>query len=282
MRNWGAEVCPRFVRGFAALARRFSRRASGNVVLARRFARRASLRSCRGGFLGARLALRFCRGGLLGARPCVPVTAIPSARVRPCGSVVAVCSARVLAFLSRQFPRRASGLAVLLRLFASVHACLFSFVRKKETACGILRSYSAGSRSPFVRSRGALRLSAFVGSLRVWPFICGDLDGGTGDAGDEETELRGWLRGLCASLRNRIGFEMLSAGSTLGAARPQTCAKESSTLWTLFTLRRGYVGTNTHPCKKRKRPNQRTHACKTRVHGKTRPALIYGRAGRAV
>ena len=27
---------------------------------------------------------------------------------------------------------------------------------------------------------------------------------------------------------------MLSAGSTLGAARPQTCSKESSTLWTLF------------------------------------------------
>ena len=35
----------------------------------------------------------------------------------------------------------------------SVHACLFSFVRKKETACGSLRFYSAGSRSPFVRSR---------------------------------------------------------------------------------------------------------------------------------
>ena len=41
-----------------------------------------------------------------------------------------------------------SELAVLARRFASVHACLFSFVRKKETACGILRFYSAGSRSP--------------------------------------------------------------------------------------------------------------------------------------
>ena len=45
---------------------------------------------------------------------------------------------------------------------------------------------------------------------------------------------RGWRRGLCAFLRNHIGFEMLSAGSPLGAARPQACAKESSTLWTLF------------------------------------------------
>ena len=35
-------------------------------------------------------------------------------------------------------------------------------------------------------------------------------------------------------LRNHIGLAMLSAGRTLGAARPQTCAKESLTLWTLF------------------------------------------------
>ena len=40
-------------------------------------------------------------------------------------------------------------------------------------------------------------------------------------------------------------------------------------LWTLFTLRRGWVGANTHPCKKHQRPNRRTHACKTRAHGKT-------------
>ncbi len=48
-------------------------------------------------------------------------------------------------------------------------------------------------------------------------------------------------RGLCAFLRNHIGFEMLSAGRTLGLRAPD-CAKESSTLWTLFTLRRGCVG----------------------------------------
>ena len=43
--------------------------------------------------------------------------------------------------------------AFLLRCLPSVHACLFSFVRKKETVCGSLRFYSAGSRSPFARSR---------------------------------------------------------------------------------------------------------------------------------
>ena len=59
------------------------------------------------------------------------------------------------AALSRRF---ALGSRLSLRLcrgaLPSVHACLFSFVRKKETDCDILRSYSAGSRSPFVRSRG--------------------------------------------------------------------------------------------------------------------------------
>ena len=75
------------------------------------------------------------------------------------------------------------GDAVLLGRFASVHACLFSFVRKKETACGILRSYSAGrDRHSYVLAVLA-RLSALAGSLRAWPFLYGDLDGVTGDAG---------------------------------------------------------------------------------------------------
>ena len=61
------------------------------------------------------------------------------------------------------------------------------------------------------------------------------------DAGTELRGGRGWRRGLCASLRNRIGLVSLSAGRTLGLRAPD-CAKESSTLWTLFTLRRGCVG----------------------------------------
>ena len=71
-------------------------------------------------------------------------------RARHCGSVAAVC---------RRF---AHGIAVLLRRFASVHACLFSFVRKKETACGILRSYSAG------RDRHSCVLAALFGYLPLW------------------------------------------------------------------------------------------------------------------
>ena len=252
--------------------------------------------------------------------------------VRPiCGSVVAFCTWFT------------SGIRFYCGVLCSITpaVCLLT----NRTACGMLRFYSAGSRSPFARSRdvGAVigrggnaelvcavmrfccgvlclvyaryavplrrfvfdhacclppvrqtgrlaeccvsippgrdrhsrvlvmlaRLSALAGSLRACTFPYGDLDGIAGDTGDAGNGATGgWRRGLYALLRNHIGFAVLSAGSTLGLRAPD-CAKESSTLWTLFTLRRGCAGANTHPCKKRKCPNQRTHARKTRVHGKT-------------
>ena len=97
----------------------------------------------------------------------------------------------------------------------SVHACCLTLSAKQDGLRYLAFLFRRGSRSPFVRSRGALRLSAFVGSLRVWLFLYGDLDGVTGDAG-----LRSWRRGLCASLRNHISIAMLSAGSTLGLRAP--------------------------------------------------------------
>ena len=76
-----------------------------------------------------------------------------------------------------------------------------------------------------------VRLSGFVGSLRDYAFPYGDPDGERRDARDGERSRR-W--GVSAFLRDRIGFDMFSAGSPLGAARPQTCAKEPLALWTLF------------------------------------------------
>ena len=187
-----------------------------------------------------------------------------SVRVRRCVSGAAL-------------PSRAVGLAVLARRFSSVHArlcgsvaalflgarpalrsCRGAFPRftpavclaTNRTACDMLRSYSAGSRSPFARSRGVsavICLCWFTSGLAVslWRSRRGTKR--RGGRGDGE---RGWRRGACASLRNHIGLVMLSAGSPLGAARPQTCAKESSTLWTLFTLRRGWGGADSlrrHP-----------------------------------
>ena len=75
----------------------------------------------------------------------------------------------------------------------------------------MLRSYSAVGRDRHSCALAALaRLSALAGSLRACAFICGDLDG------LPENGERGWRRGFCALLRNHIGFEMLSAGRTLG------------------------------------------------------------------
>ena len=99
------------------------------------------------------LAWRFCRGVCRRFTPAV-CASLPVLCVRlTCRGAGLVCAA--MRFLS---PRPGFGLSLSLRFcrgaLPSVHACLFSSVRKKETACGILRSYSAGSRSPFARFRG--------------------------------------------------------------------------------------------------------------------------------
>ena len=112
----------------------------------------------------------------------------------------------------------------------------------------------------------SVRLSAFVGLLRVWPFLYGDLDGVPGTRG------WGWRRGDCALLRGRIGLESLSAGSTLGLRAPD-CAKESSTLWTLFTLRRGWVGAYSRPLCVFAQPHWPCNAFRGEYAGAARPRL---------
>ena len=207
--------------------------------------------------LGTCPALRFWRNCL------------PSAHAQHCGSSATVCprltpglpfltllclrltpSIAVLAQLLALGTR--PGLAFLLGRFASVHACCLPHGDKQDGLRCVAFLFRRVEIA-FVRSRGVVQLSAFVGSLWGCMFLYGDLDGlpgprGTGPRG-------GWRRSLCTLLRNHIVFVILSAGSTLGAARPQTCAKESSTLWTLLTLRRGCVGAYTRAV--------------TRVHRKT-------------
>ena len=53
-----------------------------------------------------------------------------------------------------------------------------------RTACGMLRFYSAGSRSPFVRSRDVGAVICLCGFTSGWLFVCSDLDGVAGDAGE--------------------------------------------------------------------------------------------------
>ena len=125
-------------------------------------------------------------------------------------------------------------------VFVSAHACCLTLSAKQD-GLRYAPFLFHRSRSPFVRSRCAgvvIGLGWFTSGLGVY---LRRSRRGAGDAWE-----RGWRRGACASLCKRIGFTMLSAGRTLGLRAPD-CAKESSTLWTLFTLRRGYVGAYTRP-----------------------------------
>ena len=65
-------------------------------------------------------------------------------------------------------------------------------------------------------------LSNLAGSLRACAFLYGDPDGER-----KGTRRTGAAARQSAFLRKHIDFAVFSAGSPLGAARPQTCAKET-------------------------------------------------------
>ena len=112
--------------------------------------------------------------------------------------------------------RSRRGLQFYCGVLPSVHACLFSFVRKKETACGVLRFYSAGRDR--LRAFSQCRCSY----LPLWVhfgFGC-FLWRSRRVTGVRRTGIRDRRRGLCAFLRKHIGLVMLSAGSTLGLRAP--------------------------------------------------------------
>ena len=288
--------------GLAALARRFAsvhaRRCGSVVAFCRRFVSGLDVLLERFA-IDSRPALRFWRGGLPSVHTCCLSrdkqdglryiaflfrgSRSPFARSRGVGAVIWLgrFTSALAVYLWRfrrgydrswlcEKERRDGGVPfVMMRFYCgvlrSVHACLFSFVRKKETACGILRSYSAGRDRHSCVLAVLARLSAFAGSLRVWPFFCGDLDGVTGDAG-----LRGNGTGGAALVRfcaTALALLCFPRGVRWGCA-PQTAPK-SLRLSGLSSRCGGVVLV-------------RIRAAVTRVHGKTRPALIYGRAGRAV
>ena len=121
--------------------------------------------------LGSRPALRFWRNCLSSAhaRRCGFVAALPAIHAQHCGSGATVC------------PRLTPSIAILVQLFALgtrpglafllLHlpwfTPVFFLIEEKETACDVLRFYFRRVEIAFVRSRGVVRLSAFVGSLRV-------------------------------------------------------------------------------------------------------------------
>ena len=172
--------------------------------------------------LGSRLYQRFSCGRLsLGSR-LLPVAALrqDSLPIPRFYSVVVV------------------RLVVLLVCFLLDHACLFPL--EKEAACGSLRFYSVGGRD---------RLLAFSLAFPVI-LICGFTSDSLVSLGRSRRGTSGVWVALYLPIRKevplwvgtsfcyRLLLSCVTAGSTLGLRAPD-CAKGSSTLWTLFTLRRG-------------------------------------------
>ena len=185
--------------------------------------------------LDVRLTLRLCRGilrlmcvGFCGSAKavvcawCAPDIAallgwLCSICVSPCGSVAAFCLGSRLSFFLCQEKR--DGLRYLAFLFRRVEIAIraFSWCR-----CGYL---------PWRVHFGLVRFFMAIP---------------TGNRGHEEWGYgrTGYGVGGAAFVRfyaATLALLCFPPGVRWGCA-PQTCAKESSTLWTLFTLRRGCVG----------------------------------------
>ena len=177
------------------------------------------------------------------------------------------------------------ALAVLSPRLPLVHAC----------PRGSIAAFTFGSRLSFFlcqEKRDGLRYApflfcrveiAFVRSRSVGAVIC--LCGFTSGlcvslwqsrrvTGVRRTGIRGRRRGLCAFLRSRIGVAALSAGSTLGLRAPNLRQRVECGSGTAASLDSLHAAAGLCWCV--------FAPAVTRVHGKTRPALIYGRAGRAV
>ena len=90
-----------------------------------------------------------------------------------------------------------------------------------RTACGMLRFYSAGSRSPFVRSRDVGAVICLGWFTSGWPFVCSDLDGVAGDAGNGGRSRRRGVGTHCVSL---LALQVFPRGVRWGCA-PQTAPK---------------------------------------------------------
>ena len=121
--------------------------------------------------------------------------------------------------------------AFLLECLAFDHACCLPHSAKQDGLRYVAFLFRRGSRSPVARSRivnMVIGLGRFTSDMSVfWR---------RSRRRTKETERRGERsrrHGVSAFLRERIGFVGFSAGSTLGLRAPD-CAKESSTLWTLF------------------------------------------------
>ena len=151
---------------------------------------------------------------------------------------------------------------VSARVFCVRSRLLFDARAKQDGLRKDTFLFRRGSRSPFARSRVAVRLSDSAGSFRDYAFSGGDPDGET-KGRRERSRRRGRVR-FCVII---LALRRFPRGVRWGCA-PQTAPK-SLRLSGLSSRCGGAVLV-------------RIRRAVTRVHGKTRPSPIYARAGRAV
>ena len=154
------------------------------------------------------------------------------------------------------------GRSIHARQYGSIAAFCLRFTpavcrtAPNRTACDRFRFYSAWVEIAIRAFSNVMRLSNLLSSLQACAFLSGDPDGGTESTARQST-----------FLRKHLVLAMLSAGRTLGLRAPD-CAKESSTLWTLFM---GFAAKYLLPNLAVIAIFESTHpgSAVTRVHGKT-------------
>ena len=109
------------------------------------------------------------------------------------------------------------SIAVFCRRFTPVFFPLSGKKRQLAISCVSIPPWVEIAIRAFSRRSSVISLCGFTSGLCVYLWRSRRV---TGDARNQRTGLRGWRRGACALLRGRIGFVMLSAGSTLGLRAP--------------------------------------------------------------
>ena len=121
------------------------------------------------------------------------------------------------------------------------HACCLPHSAKQNGLRYVPFLFRRGSGSPVARSR---IVGAVIGFRGFTSGLCVSLwRSQRRTKGTRRTESAARQSAFCVNIS---ALPCFPRGVRWGCA-PQTCAKESSTLWTLFTLRRGWVSAGSRP-----------------------------------
>ena len=116
-------------------------------------------------------------------------------------------------------------------VLCSITPAVCRLCAKQDALRDVAFLFRRGSGSPFVRSRMSRGYRTWLVYFGLARFFMAIPTENERDGGTRRTES---AARQSAFLRDRIGFAVFSAGSPLGAARPQTCAKEPLAIWTLL------------------------------------------------